>query len=216
MLYRVVITKNGKKKKLVYEGKVKMKAKDIYFNTIDNNVTLCPKQNNAYKRVKPVIYEILFLKQRKDTDKGYSVKDENGNPVEVKITSGKWSIVHKSEYFIEEKFTVFGVGRMEAKDIIKDLLLKFDPSKDVVKHVTFVNNKIIIERYDDFDMIICKNSVDAKRLYYVLVEFCRINKIKTILFTGKILNKYKRPMYDRIVKKTGWSYNQVYRAVSRP
>jgi hypothetical protein len=62
MRYRIIITQNGKKKKILYEGNSEDIGKQNYFKIRDNNKVLFPKKSNAYKKIKSVTYEILFLK----------------------------------------------------------------------------------------------------------------------------------------------------------
>jgi len=103
MLYKIIITKDGKKKKVLYEGSNEDTAKEKYFKTKDKNIVLFPKKNNAYKKVKPVHYEIMFLKEKEDSDSPFYVRDELGRNKPVDIKSDKWSLVHKDDFFYEEK-----------------------------------------------------------------------------------------------------------------
>jgi PAB1-binding protein PBP1 len=135
MVYKIIITKDGKKKKILYEGSNEDTAKEKYFNTKDKNKVLFPKKNNAYKKVKPVHYEIMFLKEREESDTPFYVRDELGRTTPVNINSDKWSLVHKDDYYYEEKFTVFGYDqRMETKEIIKKILLRRN-KQDKIKQV---------------------------------------------------------------------------------
>lgn len=216
MLYRIIITQNGKRKKILYEGKSETIAKEKYFSTRDKNKVLFPKKNNAYKKVKPVIYEILLLKEKEGDDSEYFDRDELGRTIPIRVNSDKWNIIHKDEYFYEEKFTVFGHSlRMDTKKILKMFVLNKN-KEDKIKQINYVNNKLLIHQNYDFDIIVCKNSSDARRLYKVLVEFCETNKVKNILFTGSIGSKNRTKIYKRIVEKTGWTFNKVYRTSTRP
>ena len=44
MVYRIIITQNGKKRKILYEGSNENTAKDKYFSAKDNNKVLLPKK----------------------------------------------------------------------------------------------------------------------------------------------------------------------------
>ena len=50
MRYRIIITQNGKKRKILYESSNESNAKEKYFKTKDKNIVLLPKKNNAYKK----------------------------------------------------------------------------------------------------------------------------------------------------------------------
>jgi len=217
MLYKIIITKNGKHKKLIYQGGDQKHAKKKYFTIKDKNKVLTPKKTNAYKKTKPVVYELLLLKEKEVDDLKFYDKDELGRNIEVNIKSDKWSILHKDEYFYEEKFTVFGYDkRLETKEILKLILLRKHKGI-LLKQVNYVLNKVLIHQDGDFDIIICKTKSDAKRLYKILEKFYESNdKLKNILFTGLVTERNRTNLYKRIVDKTGWTINRVHRSSSRP
>jgi hypothetical protein len=216
MIYRIIITENGKKKKIIYEGSDYNISKKKYFHLKDNNRVLMPKKTNAYKKVKPVFYEILFLKEKEETDNVFFERDELGRTSEVKIKTDKWSILHKDEFFYEEKFTVYGFNkRLETKEIIKLILLKKSKTF-MVKQVNYVVNKVLIHNNGDFDIIVCKNKSDARRLHNVLKEFTETNNVKGVMFTGLVGRRNRTELYKKIVEKTGWTINKVYRSSTRP
>ena len=216
MRYRIIITQNGKKKKILYEGNSEDIVKEKYYKIRDNNKVLFPKKNNAYKKIKSVTYEILFLKEKEERDSDYFERDDLGRVIPITINSDSWTMVHKDEYFYEEKFTVFGFDyRFETKEIIKRILLK-KSKEDNIKMVNYVINKVLIHQNGDFDIITCKNSNDAKRLYLTIKEFCDHNKINNVVFTGLVGDKGRTKLYKRISEKTGWSMNKTYRTSTRP
>jgi hypothetical protein len=216
MRYKIIITKDGKKKKLLYEGSNEKIAKEKYYSVKDNNNVLFPKKNNAYKKVKPVNYEIMFLKEKEDSDSPFYVRDELGRNKPVDIKSDKWSLIHKDDFLYEEKFTVYGYDeRLETKDIIKKIILRRN-KKDKIKQINYVINKVLIYQNGDFDVVVCKNSSDARRLYKTLREFCETNKVINIMFTGLVGKRNRTNLYKRIVEKTGWTMNKTYRSSTRP
>ena len=217
MLYKIIITKDGKHKKLIYEGRDKKHAKNKYFSLKDKNKILTPKKTNAYKKTKPVIYELLLLKEKEENDPKFYTKDELGRNIEINVKSDKWTILHKDEYFYEEKFTVFDYNkRLDTKEIIKLILLRKHKGI-LLKQVNYVVNKVLIHQDGDFDIVVCKTKSDAKRLYEILREFYESNdRIKNILFTGLVSKRNRTELYKKIVKKTGWTINKVYRSSTRP
>ena len=216
MRYRIIITQNGKKRKILYESSNESNSKEKYFKTKDNNIVLLPKKNNTYKKIKPVLYELLLLKEKEESDIDYFDRDELGRTIPIKLNSENWSLIHKSDYFYEEKFSVYGYKeRMDTKKILKFFLLN-KSKEDGIKQINYINNKLLIHQNYDFDIVVSKNSYDTKRLYNVLVEFCETNKVKNILFTGSINRKNRTKTYKRIVDKTGWTINKTYRSSTRP
>ena len=140
-----------------------------------------------------------------------------GRNIESNVKSDKWTILSKDEYFYEEKFTVFGYDkRLETKEIIKLILLRRHKGI-LLKQVNYVVNKVLIHQDGGFDIVVCKTKSDAKKLYKILQEFYESNnRIKNILFTGLVSKRNRTELYKKIVEKTGWTINKVYRSSTRP
>jgi hypothetical protein len=215
MCYRIIITSNGKKKRIIDKSNNISKIKKKYFSLVDRNKVLFPKQTSAYLKTKPVKYEILLLKKREDDDTPYIDRDEMGRTIEIEDANKKWTIIEKNSYKYEEKFTVYGLkSRLTTIEIIKLLLLRGHKTP-IMKQINYVENKLLIHQDNDFDIVLCKCPLDAEKLYKTLKEFVDNNNITHTLFTGSI-NLNKKDTYKMIVEKTGWNRDKVYRKVTRP
>lgn len=215
MFYRIIITSNGKKKRIVDKSNNISTIKKKYFSTVDRNKVLFPKQTSAYLKTKPVKYEIILMKRWEEGDTPYVDRDEMGRTLEIEDKNKKWTILQKNEYKYEEKFTVYGFNkRLTSVEIIKLILMKKHKSP-IMKQVNYVENKLMIHQNNDFDIILCKCPKDAEKLYTILRDFSDNNRISNILFTGSV-NLGKKETYDMIVEKTGWKRDKVYRTVTRP
>ena len=170
-MYRIIITCNNKKKKVVLKTSNLSTATKNYFKLKDKNKIMLPVQHIAYKKVKPVKYEILLVKDWEENDIPFTDRDELGRTIQVEDKNKEWTILHKDLYNYEEKFTLFGVKeRPTTIEIIKNILLKKNKSI-IVKQVNYINNKVLIHQNNDFDIIVCKCNKDAKRLYDTLYNF---------------------------------------------
>ena len=217
MNYRIIIAKDNKKKKILYNGKTAHNAKSKFFSLVDKNVVLFPKEHISYKKTKPVKYEILLLKEKEDGDLQFTDRDDLGRTLPVTTKRDKWTIVEKRPYQFEEKFSVFGYPeRMEMKDIIKQIFLPSIKSKGMVKQVNYIFNKIMIWHGDDFDIVTCKCSKDAKRFHKVLRNFCDNQNIDNVIFSGQVPKRNRTEMYKTIMEKTGWKRELLYRNSTRP
>ena len=217
MEYRIVIARNNKKKKTLHTGNNLHNAKSKFFSLVDKNVVLFPKSYTSIKKTKPVLYEILLLKEREEGDPEFYGRDEIGRTTPITTKRNKWTIVEKRPYYYEEKFTVFGSRkRFETKDILKQILLPSIKREGVVKQVNYVLNKLMIWFDGDFDVILCKCEDDARDLHNVLRDFCETQKISNVIFSGNVTKRNRDNIYKMIVEKTGWSRNKVYRSVTRP
>ena len=215
MRYRIIITANNKKKKILEKSDDLKSITKKYFNLKDKNKVLFSKQTSAYQKTKPINYEIILMKRWEETDIPFVGRDNIGRTIEIKDINKKWSILHKDEYKYEEKFTVFGFDkRLSCLEIIKHILMKRHKNI-IVKQVNYIENKLLIHQDNGFDVILCKCPTDAKRLFETLQQFSEQNNIKPIMFTGKV-ERGKTETYKMIVEKTGWKKNKVYRTVTRP
>jgi len=215
MKYKIIIACNNKKKKNIFKTNNLKTAKTKYFKLVDTNKVMCPVKHRAYKKVKPVKYEIILLKLWEKGDLPFLDRDELGRTHTIEDKNKKWTIINKNDYFFEEKFTLFDKkNRLTSIEIIKSILLK--KNKNVlVKQVNYINNKVLIHQNNDFDIVVCKCNEDAKRLYDIFYEFYNSNNLKNIMFTGKVL-KNKKEVYKTIKDKTGWDEFKLYRTKSRP
>ncbi len=66
MEYRIVITRDNKKKKTLHIGNNLHNAKSKFFSLVDKNVVLFPKSHTSIKKTKPVLFEILLIKEREE------------------------------------------------------------------------------------------------------------------------------------------------------
>jgi hypothetical protein len=217
MDYRIIIAKDKKKKKILYNGKQLHNAKSKFFSLVDKNIVLFPKEHISYKKTKPVVYEILLLKEKEEGDLGFTDRDELGRTLPVTTKRDKWTIVEKRHYQIEEKFSVFGYyERMEMKSILKKIFLPSIKTKGMVKQVNYIFNKVMIWHDNEFDIVTCKCTKDAKRFHNTLRDFCVNQKINNVLFSGHVPKRNRRKMYETIMEKTGWRRNRVYQSKTRP
>ena len=217
MVYRIIIAKDKKKKKVLYNGSQSYNAKSKFFSIVDKNIVLFPQEHVSYKKTKPVVYEILLLKEKEEGDLEFNDRDELGRNLPITTKTDKWSIVEKRPYHFEEKFSVFGYPeRMEMKTIIKTIFMRGIISKTVVKQVNYLFNKVMIWDGDDFDIITCKCIKDAKRFHNILREFCNNQKIENVIFSGQVPKRNRTEMYNTIIEKTGWKIDKLYRNSTRP
>ena len=204
-MYRIIITQNGKKKKMMHQSNDLKFINNKYFTIKDKNNVLFSKKTNAYLKTKPVKYELILMKKWENTDPAFLDRDNLGRTIEIADTDKKWSILYKNEYHYEETFTVFGYSkRLKTTEIIKNIVLK-KHTGIIIKQVNYIYNKLLIHQNTTFDIVLCKCSADAKRLYEIIKEFCNYNKIDNIMFTGSIGERNKTEIYKMIVIKTGWS-----------
>ncbi len=126
----------------------------------------------------------------------------------------EWVVLGRSEYTIEEQFSVTGANRkLDLNEIIKYVLLPKISDKNP-KQVLMLNNKLLIEGIT-LNLVTCKNVEETIRLYNKLRTYCYENKISNLIFFGSVPKIDKKVWYKKIHETTGIGYNRLYRKSSR-
>lgn len=129
---------------------------------------------------------------------------------------GVQQILKYQEYYIEEKFYVYGLKkRLDFLSIIEYILSKFQTNFTMIR---MFKNKIIFECGDTIECILTKNENDCKRLYFSLKNFFKEKKIIWLLCVGKVPEKSKKmksELIQKLVNFTGLSHYQFKRRKTR-
>ena len=219
MVYRVILLANGEYKKTLYRCRTKESVFLKYHSLKEENKNVMfPKKFLNGNSIKSVNYEIGITKINEEGDNFRTLRDNLGKLyTEPKL--GDWTILITSEYFIEETFWIYGfdkkINRPTIKDIVKKIMIGAH-SKKKVKQIIVVHNKLIIYDEEQFDMVICKNLLEAQRLHHTLAKIVKKQKIKSLLFMGTCSKAMIGRYYDLIHEKTGWAYTKIYRTSTRP
>jgi len=209
-----VYDSEGQKYKIYGTRKRLGSANNLYEKVLTNNTVYFERtvlnKDNKHKELKFYLY---LLKEKEKSDEDTVVRDSMGRLIKEKFKDNRYTILNKQEFKIEETFIVFGHnGRMTFKDILKKFLM----SNNRIKYVFYFLNKVIIEDYDDLNIIICKNKKQARLLHDTLFKFFKTNGIKRGIFMNELNKKNRKRIYEEIIKKTGWKPPRLYRNSTRP
>jgi len=214
MTYRIVLLCNGEYKKTLHRARTLETIFMHYHKLKDENNVLYPKRFVNSNKIIPVKYEIAVTKPSEDGDKFRILRDEYGK-LYTENPLGDWTILASQDYELEETFMIYGLGykngeRPTIREIVKRLMVNAHSKKNV-KQIIVVYNKLLIYNEDQFDMVLCKNMVDAQRLHHVLAKIARKQKIKSLLFMGTATKANIGRLYDVIHEETGWPYPKIRR-----
>ena len=213
-MYQIILTENDKKVKTLYTYNREYDALYRFTNVSNKEVLFPKKQVYKNKVLTEVNYHVLLLKKRGDGDKGITIRDKYGKLLETFTGDSDWVVLGRSEYNMEEQFSVTGANRkLNLQEIINYVLLSKLSDKNP-KQVVILNNKIVVEGIT-LNMITCKDVNEAVRLYNKIRVHCYDNKVKNIIFFGSVPKQNKKEWYKKIHEQTGVGYNRLYRNCSR-
>jgi len=216
--YRVVLVSNGEYKKTLYRCNTRETVFINYHAIKDANKVFYPRKYINTNSIKPVKYQICVTKITEEGDTFRILRDDYGK-LYTEQPLGDWTILTSDEYLIEETFWIYGFNPKSERPTITEIvkrLMTGAHAKNMVKQVIVVHNKLLIYNEDQFDMVICKNLVDAQRLHHTLAKIAKKQKIKSLLFMGTASPAMIGRMYDLIQEKTGWKIEKIRRTSTRP
>ena len=217
MIYRVILTLNGKYKKTLHRSKTKETVFNNYHKLKEENDILFPKKFLNSNGIKKVQYQICVTKPTEPTDTFRILRDDYGKLYTEKPL-GDWTILASEDYDMEETFFIYGYEgeeRPTIREIVKRLMFGAHARK-MVKQIIVVHNKLLIYNEDQFDMVLCKNLEDAQRLHHTLAKIVKKQKIKSLMFMGTATPATIGRMYDIILEKTNWKIEKIRRTSTRP
>lgn len=213
-MYQIILTENDKKVKTLYTYTREYDALYRFTNINSKQVHFPKKQVYKNKILTEVTHHVLLLKKRNDGDKSIIIRDKYGKLLESYTEDPDWVVLGRSEYQIEEQFSVTGANRkLNLNEIISYVLLSKLNDKNP-KQILLLHNKVIIEGIT-LNMITCKDEEESVRLYNKLRVYSFDNKVKHLIFFGSIPKTDRKVWYKKIHGYTGVGYNRLYRKSSR-
>ncbi len=223
-LYHIILVNHDKMKEdLFWTDSVATVNKEFKSMVEENKSVIFPiKFNNNKTEIIESSYEIMIIKARDRTEsRETKVMDEYGKFVNYATNDDDWIIYDRSPYYIEETFWVYGYHpRLQRKDfkwIYDNFISNNSNNKYLFKTVQLFKNKILVECNGKLDMVICKNKQDAIRMYNMIEEWCKRDKMKYIGFMGDLsYSRYKSDWITKIQKLTNWTRKKITRMSTRP
>ena len=119
-MFKIILTKNKKRKKILHTCKKEETAYNRFQQLLNlNENILCTKRtlyNSDDHKFSKIDYEIVLIKKRTEEDRHRILKDTLGKTVDSNVKGDKWIILRRSPYDLEEEFKVHGFEEMDGKD----------------------------------------------------------------------------------------------------
>jgi hypothetical protein len=204
MNYLIVVFKNRRKKKIINKFNTSKKANTFYKELLEKNdeVLFEVQTQNG----KPCVWEIALLERKNDTQIPLFTKDEFGRNVKLEFEDDDYDIIKISPYKEPEKIKDLQTGNKIATTTFINNYL----SKEGIKLVSKLNNKIVVQNDDVVKMFVLKSDSDASRFIDALTQRFLNLKRGDCMFVKDTTSQQKKYLYD-LLHSQGYDKKFLYR-----
>ena len=214
-IFKIISCRNGRQNKFIGKYRTSFDAYVVFneLKNIDKNI-IFPSKLTGSDSIENSIDEFILI-EKKDS-KNTLLRNEYGKLVEQKLNKDGWIIVDKFRYQVEETFWVWGYDKISDRKtflwIFENILLSNINYDYDFKRVFIYKNKLLIKDDDNnIDLIFCKDESDSIRMYNMMEEWIKRDKIKQVLFIGNYskLSPKRKEIENEIMSLTGWNKKKV-------
>jgi hypothetical protein len=204
MNYLIVLFKNKVKKKIIKKFKTSNRANSFYESLLEtsNNVIFDKQYENGFLSN----YEIAILEKISGTFLPVFLKDDFGRNIKVNLDDEDFSIKKINPYHTEELILDTTLNKkINSNEFIK---LYLDPSG--FKLISKLNNKIVVQNDDKFNLFTLKNDYDSSRFIDSISEFFMSQKRFDCMFVKDYSNAQRKYLYNLLIEN-GFSKSYLQR-----
>lgn len=142
-------------------------------------------------------YELGLLERSSGNTSSLFVKDEYGRQIKVELDESGFLISQINKYYIEEEFVDYSTNKkIDTKMFIKNYL-----SLPGLKLISKLNNKIIVQNDDTFNLFTFKTTEESERFIDVLTDKFNTEKRTDCLLVKDSSTSQRKYLYDLLVSK---------------
>ena len=196
--YKIVLFKNGERTKVFFSSNSKKSILKKYNKLIEEKK---PKFITEYVSRKKVMFELAIITTEK-SDKSIFVKDSVGRTKKVSLGESSYHIIKLLPYWKEEKIYDHQSKNKLSFDSLLDIYLTGNDFKQIFS----LNNKLVIQKDEIFNLFSLKTVSDAQRLLGTIeLEFIDNGRYEC-LFVRDTDTIQRKQLYD-ILTNVGYSRN---------
>jgi hypothetical protein len=204
MNYQIVVFKNKTQKRIINKFNTSKKALEYFESHLTENekvpFEVRTENGNECK------YEIALLEKKGDTLFPIFTKDEMGRNIKLEFDNSEYNIIKISSYKEPEKIKDYQTGnKISFTTFINNYL-----SKEGIKLVSKLNNKIIVQNDDSINLFVLKCESDALRFMEVLTNRFVSLKRGDCMFVLDTMKQQKKYLYTLLESK-GFDRKFLYR-----
>jgi len=202
--FLIVLFKNKTKKKIINKFKTHKRAKEFFDRLVNqsNQVVFNKEYENGFKSK----FEIALLERTSGTLLPMFLKDEFGRQVKIELDDSDYTII-KIEGYNEEEYIVdySNSKKISVSEFIKTYL---DPIG--FKLISKLNNKVIVQNDDQFNLFTLKNNDDSSRFLDSLSNYFMELGRSDCMFVKDYTTQQRKYLYQLLSEK-GFSKSYLVR-----
>jgi hypothetical protein len=195
MNYLVVLFKNKIKKKIINKFKTSKRANDYYKSLLDDSdeVIFDKKYENGFE----CSYEIALLEKTSGTFLPVFLKDEFGRNIKINLDDDDHIISKINKYQTEELILDYQTNtKINSVEFIKKYL-----TGGGLKLVSKLNNKIVVQSDDIYNLFTLKNDDDSSRFIDSISRKFLEQKKMDCIFVKDYSTTQRKYLYNLLTEK---------------
>jgi hypothetical protein len=204
MNYLIVLFKNKIKKKIINKFKTHKRANDL-FNTLSSQSDSVIFEKK-YENGKECDYELAILEKTSGTFLPIFLKDTLGRQIKVNLEDDDYTITKIINYKSEELI----LDTTTNKKINSEEFIKLYLPKEGFKLVSKLNNKVIVQNDNVFNLFTLKNNFDSSRFLDSISDKFISDKRGDCMFVKDYSSSQRKYLYNLLVKE-GFSKDYLLR-----
>ena len=203
MNYHVVLFKNKKRKKIL-KSFVTSKRANEYFNRLveeSDSIIFDTQTENG----KPCKFEIGIIQKGKFLFENYTT-DELGRNIKIELDNKDFTLLNIKPYKVEE----FIFDTKTKNQITIPYFLKTYLSKDGLKMISKLNNRIVYQKDNEIKLFSLKSESDADRFIESLQLRFSVQKRSDVLFVKDVSTAQRQYLYN-LLEEAGFDRKYLYR-----
>lgn len=205
--YIVVLFKNKQKKKIIKSFKTEKKAKEFYEKYLKSSN---PIFEMLYENAEEVKFELALMTNQNAYQLLLFKSDEYGRNEKVFVDDDSgFTIISVKPTKIEEKLYDW----QKDKRITLEEFLKEYCNKKEFKNIFSLNNKVVVQVDEEFNLFSMKNPADSHRFITILESYFMNNGRKDAMFVRDTSTVQRKWLYNILVEN-GFDKKKLYKQVT--
>lgn len=160
--FLIVLFKNKKKRKIIKKFISYQKAKEAYKKIIDKSTDVV--YDTRVENGLDVVYEVALIDIANQNKFPTYKKDQYGRNLKIQVDETGFSIIEMNDYKKEER--IFDVQKNK-KITLLSFIKNYLNGKDL-KIISILNNKLVVQRDEEFNLFSFKNESEVLRFIHIL------------------------------------------------